>query len=258
MSALIDVYQNNGILVTTSRNVAEVFEKNHRDVLRAIRDLLESLEDTSKDWGMRNFAQTPYTNPQNGQTYEEYLITRDGFTLLTMGFTGEKALAFKLAYIQRFNEMERELQQKEEQPKKIDWDQLEREMKIMGDTLDKTGLSPNQKGLALNRLLKKVTGKDYFAIMGVHLEEPEREEEKLLTPTEIGFELDMSNRMVNQILKKLGFQYKPEDSSTWIPTEKGLENGAHVVNVCRRASVGMITQLKWSPEVIVAIKSYLE
>lgn len=59
MNALIDVHQNNGILVTTSRNIAEVFGKNHKDVLRDIRNVISSLPDTSNNWGMRNFALTP-------------------------------------------------------------------------------------------------------------------------------------------------------------------------------------------------------
>lgn len=259
MNALIDVHQQNGVLVTTSRNVAEVFGKEHRNVVRDIRDILASLPDTSKNWGMLNFEQTPYVDPQNKQTYSEYLITRDGLTLLVMGYTGEKAMTFKLAYIQRFNEMEALLKKQQEQIKKIDWDSLEREVRITGDALDKTALTPNQKGLALNQLLKEATGKDYFAIMGVHLEEPEpKEEEELLTPTEIGTELGISNQVVNQLLKKIGLQYKPEDSSLWFPTEKGIEQGARVINVCKKASIGTITQLKWSPKVINILRNYLE
>lgn len=55
------------------------------------------------------FIEEQKTNPQNKQTYTEYLITRDGLTLLAMGFTGKEALKFKLAYIDRFNEMEAQL-----------------------------------------------------------------------------------------------------------------------------------------------------
>lgn len=259
MTSLIDVHQQNGVLVTTSRNVAEVFGKEHRNVVRDIRDILASLPDTSKNWGMLNFEQTPYVDPQNKQTYSEYLITRDGLTLLVMGYTGEKAMTFKLAYIQRFNEMEALLKKQQEQVKKIDWDSLEREVRITGDALDKTALTPNQKGLALNQLLKEATGKDYFAIMGVHLEESEpKEEEELLTPTEIGAELGISNQVVNQLLKKVGLQYKPENSSLWFPTDKGIEQGARVINVCKKASIGTVTQLKWSPKVISILRNYLE
>ncbi len=59
--------------------------------------------------GVRNFAETPYVDAQNGQTYKSYDINRDGFTLLAMGFTGAKALDWKLRYLDVFNAMEAEL-----------------------------------------------------------------------------------------------------------------------------------------------------
>lgn len=97
-----------GKAVTTSRKVAEVFEKQHKDVLRAIRDL-----EIPESYRERNFTLTVYEqpNPSGGKPIEhpEYLITRDGFTLLAMGFTGKRAMEFKLAYIDAFNEMEKTL-----------------------------------------------------------------------------------------------------------------------------------------------------
>lgn len=89
--------------ITTSRNVAENFEKNHRDILESIRNL------TAENSATRNmFFETTYKNTR-GQEYPEFLMNRDGFTLLAMGFTGKKALEFKLAYIDQFNEMEHQL-----------------------------------------------------------------------------------------------------------------------------------------------------
>jgi Rha family phage regulatory protein len=94
-----------GVPTTTSADVARHFGKPHHRVLDAIRNLLPQLP----DGGVPNFRETPYTDPQNGQTYPAYRLTRDGFTLLAMGFTGKKALAFKLAYIDAFNKMEQAL-----------------------------------------------------------------------------------------------------------------------------------------------------
>ena len=91
-------------ITTTSLNVAEVFGKNHRDVLRSIDNLVAELPEEIR---VRNFAQGSYTLPDTGnQQHRVFNITRDGFTLLVMGFTGKKALAFKLAYIDKFNAME--------------------------------------------------------------------------------------------------------------------------------------------------------
>lgn len=95
----------NGKPVTNSRDVATFFGKNHADVLRDIDNLRHQIPDR----GVSNFAETPYVHPQNGQTYRAFDMTRDGFTLLAMGFTGDKALQFKLAYIAEFNAMEEDL-----------------------------------------------------------------------------------------------------------------------------------------------------
>ncbi len=56
-----------------------------------------------------NFEVSEYKVHGNNKTYKEYVMTRDGFTLLVMGYTGEKAMQFKEAYIHAFNEMEKEL-----------------------------------------------------------------------------------------------------------------------------------------------------
>ena len=102
------VFERSGEVRTTSRDVAELFGKNHRDVLRAMDSLIQDAPELAEG-GLRNFEQTPYIEPSTGQTYRQYEMTRDGFTLLAMGFTGKKALKFKLAYIEAFNRMEQAL-----------------------------------------------------------------------------------------------------------------------------------------------------
>lgn len=91
--------------ITTSLKVAEVFNKNHQHVLDAIRKL-----DCPKEFGLSNFRQSSYVNEQN-KKLPMYDITRDGFSLLAMGFTGKKALQFKIKYIDAFNRMEAALLQ---------------------------------------------------------------------------------------------------------------------------------------------------
>lgn len=93
----------NGEPVVSSRQIAENFDKNHRDVLRAVDNLKEDV---------RNFAQMFFesTEPDSyGREQRAYLMNRDGFTLLAMGFTGKAALEWKLKYIAAFNEMEKKL-----------------------------------------------------------------------------------------------------------------------------------------------------
>lgn len=89
-----------------SRFVADFFEKNHKDVLRDIRKITAPESGLSEEFGRRNFAPSHYKNAQ-GKNQPCCLMTRDGFTMLVMGYTGKKAMRFKELYIKRFNEMER-------------------------------------------------------------------------------------------------------------------------------------------------------
>lgn len=84
----------------TSLDVAETFGKNHQHVMRDIREL-----GCSENFRLSNFGQSNYENAQ-GHKQPMFIMTRDGFTLLAMGYTGELAMKFKEAYIRQFNAME--------------------------------------------------------------------------------------------------------------------------------------------------------
>lgn len=91
--------------VVGSRQVARDFERAHKSVLRRITLLRR---ETSAQNCADLFMSSTYVD-QYGRTQKEYLITRDGFALLVMGFTGAQALSWKLRYIQAFNAMEEQL-----------------------------------------------------------------------------------------------------------------------------------------------------
>lgn len=93
--------------VASSRQIAESFGKEHRNVMRDIENLMTA--GVLKNEQTPMFYKTEYTHEQNGQTYPMYLMNRDGFTLLAMGFTGKAALEWKLKYIAAFNAMEKQL-----------------------------------------------------------------------------------------------------------------------------------------------------
>lgn len=96
----------NGNVVVSARDIARHFGKRHSNVMRDIKDLLEYLS----NFGHTSmFYETTYIDEQNKQTYPTYLMNRDGFDLLVMGFTGAKTLEWKLKYIKAFNAMEKEL-----------------------------------------------------------------------------------------------------------------------------------------------------
>ncbi len=96
------VFQNDGNIVTNSLLVAEKFEKEHKNVLRDIENLV-----AQNSAAKLLFIESTYEN--RGKKYPMYIMNRDGFSLLVMGFTGKKALDFKLEYIDAFNKMEQTL-----------------------------------------------------------------------------------------------------------------------------------------------------
>ena len=100
------VIMKDGKAVTTSLEVAESFDKEHKDVLKAWKNLAAQNCATKK-----MFVESTYVN--RGKEYPMIYMNRDGFTLLAMSFTGKKAMEFKLKYIEAFNKMEAYIRQQE-------------------------------------------------------------------------------------------------------------------------------------------------
>lgn len=103
------VFLSNSRPATTSIDIADHFGKQHKDVLKSIRNLYAELPEDVRE---RNFALTSRTvaGPNNSERQEEFFIVYfDGFILLVMGYTGKKALQIKLLYIAAFNAMRDEL-----------------------------------------------------------------------------------------------------------------------------------------------------
>lgn len=136
MDGIIIRFENDQMLVT-SLQVAKDFGKEHRNVLRDI----ESLKDVLNFEQMFNLTNIPDTY---GRNRKAYLINRDGFTLLAMGFTGKDALEWKLKYIQAFNQMEEKLNS----PEFI----MDRALKISKKQIDELMLENNQIKFQNNQL----------------------------------------------------------------------------------------------------------
>lgn len=99
------VQAKNGEVVTTSRKVAEYFGKRHGDVLRKIEQVKA---DCSNEFSQRNFASADYIDEQ-GKLRPMYSLTKDGWIMVVMGFTGKAAAAIKESYISAFNWMSDQL-----------------------------------------------------------------------------------------------------------------------------------------------------
>ena len=102
MENLVEIKKNQ--VITSSRQVAECFGKEHKNVLRDIKEIL-----AAQNSATRFFYETTFEN--RGKQYPMYLMNRDGFSLLVMGFTGREALQWKIKYIEAFNDMEKYLKQ---------------------------------------------------------------------------------------------------------------------------------------------------
>lgn len=132
--------RNEEKIVTTSLKVAEVFEREHKNVLQTIENLV------ANNQAAKFFTATTYKN--RGKDYPMYEMDRDGFSLLVMGFTGEKALKWKLEYINAFNTMESELKRiyTERQQWQIERDKGVVIRHILTDTIKmKISESPNKR-----------------------------------------------------------------------------------------------------------------
>ncbi len=202
MEKKIEVVNNNGQLVVSSRQVAENFGKRHDHVMR---DIVAYQKDVP------NFGEMFYetTSPDAyGRAQKTYLMNRDGFSLLAMGFTGSKALEWKLKYIKAFNEMEKTL--KEQRDSYMIEDPVERALKWAEEQREK------QKALkALKEAKPKV--ETYDALVSRESYVGIREMAKL-----IGYPV---NKM-GAYLVQIGMIYRDaKDKYKYYPTEKFRANG---------------------------------
>ena len=177
--------EKSGKAVVSSRDIARVFEKNHQHVMRDIRNIIEN----DAQWGASNFGQSSYMNEQS-KSQPEYLISRDGFTLLVMGYNGEKAMRFKKAYIAAFNEMERRLAPQ---------NYKEALLALVAAEEAREAIESQNKVLQL-------TAAKY---------EGQTDTVGLYKIGEIAEQLGISARRLNEFLKDCRIQYKPNGSPTW-------------------------------------------
>ncbi len=184
----LGVSEQNGRIVVSSRDIARVFGKEHKNVLKVIRDMKVSAE-----FGGLNFELTSYQTDQN-QKKPEYLCTRDGFTLVAMGYTGEKAMEFKEAYIAKFNEMERKL--------------------LSSPSVEDLIKSP-QFLLSLVTKHVEITQENERLQLTAAKYEAQTDTAGLYKAGDIAADFGISAVRLNSFLKDCRVQYKPSGSETW-------------------------------------------
>ena len=200
--------KNEEQLTTTSRIVAEVFNKEHSDVIKVIENLKEGIGKSSDTY----FILLNKMNEQNKQYYKEYELTRDGYSLLVMGFTGEKALKFKLEFINAFNSMEQELKRIYEE--RQHW-QIEREKgklvrHILTDTIKmKVAESPNKKFMYPNytKLIYKILfGKSFNELKEIYQIKAKESLRDYISSEELK-ELEQMEMLISSLIN-LGWSYE--------------------------------------------------
>jgi Rha family phage regulatory protein len=179
-------------LVTDSLMVAQKFDKEHRNVLRDIRNL-----ECSEEFSLLNFEHTFY-KAQNGQDYEKYHLTRDGFVFLVMGYTGKQAARFKEDYIKAFNQMEVNLKALEQPSYMID-DPVKRAEKWIEEAKEKQLLlvSNDKKDQIIGELKPKADYTDSIL-----------KNKGLVNIGQIAKDYGMSANTMNKKLHDLKVQYK--------------------------------------------------
>ena len=154
-----------GQIVVSTRQVAEHFDKQHKHVLSVIENL------KAENSALRNmFCEHSYKVEGNNKTYPEYLMNRDGFSLLVMGFTGKKALEWKIKYIQAFNAMEEALRHTGSPYILIMKHYRKRPVLSTADALALLGMARESISQTLQEPLARCKhGRDYFLVQGDEL-----------------------------------------------------------------------------------------
>lgn len=157
MNELVFRGQNDQV-ITTSLLVAETFEKEHRNVLKSIRKLMSATNVAVAQM----FDETTYVNEQ-GKEQPMFFMNRDGFTLLAMGFSGERALKFKVDYINAFNKMEAELKSQQTKQLSAAESLLQSVQLLVAHERQLEILEHNQKNMqgAISSLYDKVYGMQF-------------------------------------------------------------------------------------------------
>lgn len=250
MSELVFI-QNERVL-TTSLKVAEKFEKEHRNVVRDIRVLINQMEGMLKNEHTPFFEESTYTNEQNKQTYPMYLMDFNGFTLLAMGFTGSKALQFKLAYIDAFNKMKETLDaMKSAESHDLSVTKPSEVINEIGTTRDaiknifgvKDGIAlaeaidvvENFYGRNLARLKKLIPFAEHVTAY--------------MNATELGAKIGKTARQINKLLVEKGLQVKDENGNYRL-TDSGEQYG-EMFPYKRNGHSDY--QLRWNDDVIFVI-----
>ncbi|GLQ69356.1 Rha family transcriptional regulator [Gluconobacter albidus] len=235
-----------GAPTMSSREIAELTGKRHRDVMRDIRVMLGKVEEDE-----RKFARIYQDSHRRDQ--QEYALTQDLTYNLVLGYDP----ALRLKVVRRWMELEKGVAQTPipSRKRKPAFDVAYRRLLSVASTLP--NVDENQRRLMAARGTHELTGVNPLELLGVtSLAAPD--DTNYMTPTQIGEEIGMSARAVNLTLIQQGYQVKVPSSavgSDYEPTEKGKDVG-RFFDTTRRHGKGSQQQLKWSPRMVAILRPF--
>lgn len=200
--------------VTDSLKVAESFDKKHKHVLETARNLAAENSATKK-----MFVESTYVN--RGKEYPMIYMNRDGFTLLAMGFTGKKALDFKLKYIQAFNKMEQQIRNQSERPKLMQKERIEISRQN-AETRKASLLYRVAKSMKDTRKQQELLTQIANDLIGEPVKEKQPEPKNFHTVNEVGKIFGTNGWGIEQMAQKLKLQAPVPESNRF---GKWVQNG---------------------------------
>lgn len=220
------VQVQNKQVVTTSQKVAEVFGKQHKHVIEAIENI------KAEKSALTNFFYEGTYKAGTGKSYKMYYMNRDGLSLLVMGFTGKKALDWKIKFIEAFNAMEEKLRTPKLSPNPhYRTRMIKTAVKDLSETADVIaelfGVKKGMSTAAAMKMVGSAYGIDTAPLMPLL---PAESTPSYMTPTAIAKRLGILNKKgnpdpkeVNRWLAEAGLQERRDKE--WILTDKGKTYG---------------------------------
>lgn len=202
MSGIILSTQN-GEPVASSRQIAENFGKRHTHVLDGIQSIIHSAE-KSAQW----FYESEYKDA-SGKSNKMYYMNRQGFSLVVMGFTGDKALEWKIKYIEAFEAMAKKLTTPEPEPPEL---ALSKAL-VMAQGIIAREQERSKQLEKENAKLKPAAEYAHNMLLS----------DETLTVTQIALNFGMTANKLNKLLEEWGIQKKV--NKQWIPKRKYIDKG---------------------------------
>jgi Rha family phage regulatory protein len=242
------VSNNNGQPMTDSRRIAKYFEKEHKHVLRDIENLI-----CSNQFRQSNYGPSSYLNSQN-KTQPEYMITKNGFLYLAMGYNSEKAAIIKEKYIEAFDRMEQIIAGRSIKSTNPDVEAFVSLQSYLGMAALLGASTSLSRAMAVQHI-NRTYNLDLKPLLAGNVSDIQ---EPLIIATEIGKLYGVSACVMNRVLARLELQAKIEKH--WELTDLGKEHGGVYVDTGKKHSNGTsVQQIKWyKNKIIKFLKGHLK